>query len=207
MRYVTGIFALNLPAPEKTPGDWHFSALNWNQARTWDTDVSVFGDFGIYTGDVPGLGKVPVANHLRACLNMLSWGDYGTIEGMREYFIADDSYATLLFSQVLLLKHSPQWEQIDDFLNREYRMLWMTFKRENGLEKQGQLSLPFTEETLMRCKKMLSGWKQVTFLMETQQMAGVTKEQVTKRLLESYDKLKLIVSTGEKRLLFRATEK
>ena len=43
--------------------------------------------------------------------------------------------------------------------------------------------------------------------METQQMAGVTKEQVTKMLLESYDKLKLIVSTGEKRLLFRATEK
>ena len=50
-------------------------------------------------------------------------------------------------------------------------------------------------------------FEQVTFLMETQQMAGVTKEQFVKKLLESYDKLKLIVSTEEKRLLIRATEK
>lgn len=26
MRYITGVYALNLPSTDGTPGDWHFSA-------------------------------------------------------------------------------------------------------------------------------------------------------------------------------------
>lgn len=31
MQYVTGVYALNLPSPDGTPGDWHVSALDWNR--------------------------------------------------------------------------------------------------------------------------------------------------------------------------------
>ena len=47
MKYVTGIYALNLPSPDGTPGDWHFSALNWNKALMADSSKSPFGEWGL----------------------------------------------------------------------------------------------------------------------------------------------------------------
>lgn len=31
LQYVTGVYALNLPSPDGTLGDRHFSALDWNR--------------------------------------------------------------------------------------------------------------------------------------------------------------------------------
>ncbi len=89
-RYVTGIAALNIPAPENTGGDWHF--LNTFKSRSfpgnidlageeleWNTNA-LFGDYGIHecsdylrSRGVPIEEGIPVysANHYRAILDMV----------------------------------------------------------------------------------------------------------------------------------------
>lgn len=133
MRYVTGIYALNLPSLDGTPGDWHFSALDWRKARIADSADSPFGDWGIRTADVPHHGRMPAANHVRACLDLIEQGNYGTARGMRDIFINDDSYASLIFSKVSALKGSPRWEEIDSFMGMEYLCQWLDFKESLGL--------------------------------------------------------------------------
>ncbi len=89
-RYVTGIAALNIPAPENTGGDWHFLNTFKSQAfpgnidlagegLEWNTNA-VFGDYGIHECSdylhfrgVPIKKGMPVysANHYRAILDMV----------------------------------------------------------------------------------------------------------------------------------------
>jgi hypothetical protein len=91
-RYITGIAALNLPAPEGTNGDWHFSTVFYsNDDEPAELQLAgdgealntnhIYGQYGIYecsaamgrTGlDVP-TGNVYSANHFRAILDMLYW--------------------------------------------------------------------------------------------------------------------------------------
>lgn len=90
-RYVTGMAALNIPAPENTGGDWHF----WGMFRSpsfpnniglagegleWNTNV-LFGDYGIHecSEELRRRGvsllegtRVYSANHYRAILDMLA---------------------------------------------------------------------------------------------------------------------------------------
>ena len=47
MRYVTGMHALNLGNRSSTPGDWHFSAMDWTKPMLLDTDSSPFGMYDI----------------------------------------------------------------------------------------------------------------------------------------------------------------
>ncbi|MHB1287668.1 MAG: hypothetical protein ACYCYP_14170 [Leptospirales bacterium] len=89
-RYLTGFVALNIPAPEKTGGDWHFWGIfdsprfpdNLSLAGEgleWNTN-SVFGDYGIHECSeelrrrgiiIPEGARVYSANHFRAILDML----------------------------------------------------------------------------------------------------------------------------------------
>jgi hypothetical protein len=89
-RYISGISALNLPAPEGTSGDWHFynhffrykkerSAVIAGEGETVNTN-HIYGTFGIYDC-ADALGKrhlvhegqeVPyAANHFRAILDLI----------------------------------------------------------------------------------------------------------------------------------------
>ncbi|MEJ5921827.1 hypothetical protein [Bifidobacterium thermophilum] len=63
MRYVTGMHALNLGDRTSTPGDWHFSAMDWQHPMILESGRSPFGDYGITPQDVPGHGVMPVASH------------------------------------------------------------------------------------------------------------------------------------------------
>ena len=128
MKYVTGIYALNMTPPENTPGDWHFSALNWGRATILESADSPFGDWGIYYTEVPAHGPMYAANHLRACLDLIGMGNYGTPQGMREYFIADDTYNRELFTMIARLRESDAWSNIDRFMGCEYGMQWINFK-------------------------------------------------------------------------------
>ena len=95
-RYVTGIYALNIQAPEGTSGDWHdvFTWIEGYQPERvilvgGDTEeintVPIYGSLGIYEGlgnllqrglELPdGMTEAYVANHTRAILDML----YGTL--------------------------------------------------------------------------------------------------------------------------------
>lgn len=90
-RYLTGIAALNIPAPENTGGDWHFldtfrspdfpSNLDLaGDGLEWNTNP-VFGDYGIHECsktlkedgglEIPQGTLVFSANHYRAILDML----------------------------------------------------------------------------------------------------------------------------------------
>ena len=89
--YITGVYALNVSAPEGTTGDWH-DVFHWqaNSERprtvtlggSGDTDTNaIYGDLGVYEGrdrlldkglDLPAnTTEVYLANHFRAVLDLL----------------------------------------------------------------------------------------------------------------------------------------
>ena len=91
-RYISGIAALNLPAPEGTSGDWHFvSCFYTNQindvpevfiaGRDGRVDTnSIYGNYGIYDCtealktrgiEYKGKRRPYAANHFRAILDLL----------------------------------------------------------------------------------------------------------------------------------------
>ena len=90
-RYITGIYALNVQAPERTSGDWH-DVFHWQDGRgrprqvtlAGDAEIDttpIYGDLGIYEGrdrlvarglEVPAdMEQVYLANHFRAILDLL----------------------------------------------------------------------------------------------------------------------------------------
>lgn len=129
MEYVTGIWALNLRSPDGTPGDWHFSAINWDRMKTFDTEDSVYGDWALHMGEVPGRGQMPVASHVRACLDLIELGDFRAAGGMRKDFISNEAYTPLIFDKVWMLRESPKWDKIDAFMGREYMCKWLDYKK------------------------------------------------------------------------------
>lgn len=133
MNYVTGVYALNLPSPDGTPGDWHFSALDWHKTRVSDSAKSPFGDWGLHMAEVPYHGTMAVANHIRACLDLIEQGNFGTAQGMRNNFINDDRYIPTIFAKVSELQSSPIWDEIDRFMGREYLCKWLDFKEQTGV--------------------------------------------------------------------------
>ena len=89
-RYLTGMVALNIPAPEKTGGDWHFWGIFDSpcfpdnltlagEGLEWNTNA-LFGGFGIHECSdslrcwgisIPHGTRVYSANHYRAIFDML----------------------------------------------------------------------------------------------------------------------------------------
>lgn len=89
-RYLTGMVALNIPAPENTGGDWHFWGIFDSprlpdnltlagEGLEWNTN-SVFEDYGIHEcSEALRQRGIPIseetrvysANHYRAILDML----------------------------------------------------------------------------------------------------------------------------------------
>ena len=89
-RYLTGMTALNIPAPENTGGDWHFSGAFRSssfpenlklagEGLEWNTNA-LFGEYGIHECSdilrsrgifIPEGVHVFSANHYRAILDML----------------------------------------------------------------------------------------------------------------------------------------
>lgn len=133
MKYITGIHALNLPCNLNTTGDWHASGIQWNNPKISDTSSSIFGDWGIELEHFVPLqrNKWPVANHLRACLDMLNDGDFSNLQGMREDYICTEEYTPVIFNKVLLLRQLPIWSKIFEFMKNEYKMEWINFWKEN----------------------------------------------------------------------------
>lgn len=128
MDYITGIYALNLAAPEGTPGDWHHSCIDWERVPFSRVEDSPFGDWGIYSREVTQKGRVSVANHLRACVDLIADGQFSAVQGMRENFIDDDTYDEAIFEKVLELRNKPNWDEIDIFMGHEYMMRWIRYK-------------------------------------------------------------------------------
>lgn len=137
MLYLSGIHALNTNCLLNTTGDWHSSALKWNgvDQRLVDSKKSVFDDYGIETNkNIPFVSdnKYNVANHIRACLDLLSEGKFAELQGMRKDFICTNEYDDEIFEKVCLLKEQSNWQEIDAFMEKEYMLKWMNYKKRKG---------------------------------------------------------------------------
>lgn len=128
MRYVTGMHALNLGNRSYTPGDWHFSAMDWSRPMLLDTDTSPFGMYDIAEHEAPGMGTVPVAGHVRACLDLIEQGLYGSAQGMRDNFLDNPLTDKPVMDHILLLRGRKDWPGIDRFMGREYLGAWLDYK-------------------------------------------------------------------------------
>ena len=135
MKYLSGIFALNLMCKLDTYGDWHTSAIDWKKLKFWESNGSVWGNYGIEENrHIPNnTGKYNVANHIRALLDLISIGYFPTAQGMRDNFICNDKYTPEIFAKVSMLKNSPLWNKIDHFMSKEYMMQWINYKKKVGL--------------------------------------------------------------------------
>lgn len=131
MKYITGQHALNLPCLLLTCGDWHTSALQWERLNLLDTDNHILGNYGIELNK-----KIPehnetyaVANHIRAIIDLLITGKYTIAQGMKEDFICNEDYTQEIFEKVIILKEQPNWNEINNFMSKEYKMKWVNYVR------------------------------------------------------------------------------
>jgi len=135
MIYISGIHALNLNCSLETTGDWHQSALKWENILFLDTKDSIFGEYGIeHNKAIPNHNdRYSVANHIRAILDMLELGNLSTLQGMRNDFICTDKYDDELFNKIILLKSKKHWDGIDKLISKEYMLKWKNFKKKNNV--------------------------------------------------------------------------
>ena len=132
MKYITGYKSLNLPCSLETTGDWHQSTMDWENIQYSESDNSVFGNFGIELCTVvPNhLGEeIPIANTLRAILDIMQTSQLRTLKGFRDDYLSTDKYDEIFFEKVLMLKNTPNWEQIDAMMIREFNRLWKNYKQ------------------------------------------------------------------------------
>jgi hypothetical protein len=136
MKYITGVHALNLPCSLDTSGDWHTSWIQWESPKTKDTESSFWGDWGIEYHSIPEHeGAFPVANHIRACFDMLEDGDFSNLQGMNKDYICNDEYDEFIFQQVSRLKGKKNWANIDKFMEKEYLMKWIRYQEAHAHDK------------------------------------------------------------------------
>ena len=133
MKYISGQFALNLPCSLNTCGDWHSSALNWDKLSFKESGDSLFGEYGIEEcSSVPEHnGVFKIANTIRALLDLLEEGNFAVAQGAKDDFICNDEYTTEFFNKVKLLKGNSNWGDINRFMEREYEMEWVQFRKDN----------------------------------------------------------------------------
>lgn len=131
MLYLTGQHALNLPCSLDTCGDWHTSALNWTNIPLADSDKMLFKEYGIEEhSKIPGHhGKFFVANHIRALLDLLEFGNFAVAQGMRNDYICNPKYTAEIFNKVWQMKILKNWTDIDTFMSKEYLMQWVNYKK------------------------------------------------------------------------------
>ena len=130
-RYITGLYALNLAAPEGTSGDWH-DVFHWQDgaeqprqvtlAGMGDIETSpIYGGLGIYEGkdrlvaqglDIPAsMQRVYIANHSRAILDLLyrslnRWGRVLNLTGATIDWLDTREQGERLLEQATMLEFS-----------------------------------------------------------------------------------------------------
>lgn len=131
MKYITGIHALNLPCSLDTCGDWHQSAIQWESPTFADSDLSVYGEYGIeFDIKIPlHQERFAVANHIRALLDLLVASRFSLAQGMNKDFICNESYDSEIFNKVLFLRDMENWKLVDAFMGKEYLGKWLNFKK------------------------------------------------------------------------------
>lgn len=137
-RYISGGYALNIPAPEGTCGDWHdvfhFPPDAPQRARQvhlggsdWVDTNHIYQDLGVYEGrynvlrkglELPeGMTEVWVANHFRAILDLIyrslqRFDDvYGLEAATTDWLDTPEQQTYLLEQAALMLPHLSEAHQ------------------------------------------------------------------------------------------------
>ncbi|MCR5517246.1 MAG: hypothetical protein K6F17_01575 [Lachnospiraceae bacterium] len=136
MLYITGIHALNLPCELETCGDWHTSAIQWNNPQIRESKLMFFKDYGIETNHIipEHNGQYNVANTIRALLDLLQEGKFSIAQGMNNEYICNDKYNQEVFSLVYSMKTLNNWIDINNFMKKEYRLSWLDYLQQRGEE-------------------------------------------------------------------------
>ena len=131
MLYVTGQHALNIPCSLETCGDWHASALQWYNLTLADSEKMFFLDYGIekHTTIPNHRGKIFVANHIRALLDLLEYGNFAIAQGMNKDYICNSFYTFEIFEKVFEMRVLKNWKDIDAFMEKEYLMQWVKYRK------------------------------------------------------------------------------
>ena len=146
MKYISGIPALNILCSLETPGDWHAPSVNWKSLDLYESEEMFFNNYGIEKNKtIPqNIQKYNVANHIRAILDMFQLDNFAYLKGMRNNFIETDKYDDELFNKVYSMKVLPHWKRIDDFMEKEYMLKWISYKE--YLEQRHKLQNIFSKE-------------------------------------------------------------
>lgn len=132
MHYISGEHALNLPCSLETCGDWHRGAYAWIHIDIKETNNHPLKEYGIETClCVPNYEGIPlkVANHIRACLDLMLDGSFISIYGMKNDFIVVSQYDSEIFSYALYLTIiAPNGKDISNFMLKEYGRRWFNFE-------------------------------------------------------------------------------
>ncbi|MDD7385248.1 MAG: hypothetical protein SPI12_01495 [Actinomycetaceae bacterium] len=134
VKYVSGVWALNLPSPTDTTGDWHASSLPWDQMPFYESDQFPFGMWGIVLESPVRIPehegqRLNVATHPRAVVDLIATGDLLQAQGMRDDYIGNGEYTPDIFQHVLMLRDQPHWNEIDAFMLHEYGLAWYNTTR------------------------------------------------------------------------------
>lgn len=118
------------------------SGMDWSKLTLADSNNSIFGTYGIERNStrlVPKHESNPhnIANHIRACLDLIEQENYCAAEGIyRDFLDEDDRYNADVFAHVLyLIKTYPnRFDEINRFMAREYGTKWIFFITRKGYD-------------------------------------------------------------------------
>lgn len=130
MKYITGLFALNIPNSLNTSGDWHTSGLDWSKVKEVNSSDSILKDWGIEQGkEIPEhMGLFNVANDLRAILDIMLKGDFKILKGFRNDWVDTDEYNKVFFEKVWIIRDLVDFERLDNLMSKEFMYEWDKFK-------------------------------------------------------------------------------
>lgn len=134
MLYLSGLYALNLPCSLKTCGDWHTSALHWENIQLKNSASTAFGDYGIEKHKtIPDHSDLfNVANHIRAILDLLAEKKFSVISNFNNDFICNDEYTEEIFQKVATLLPD---DEINNFMHKTYGRKWRKWIGEQHMGK------------------------------------------------------------------------
>lgn len=143
MKYISTIQALNLHYEDQiTPGDWHAPSTDFINIDWFDTNNSPFDDFDIKLRKYPTIEQdIPVAGHVRACLDAIVDGKYALISDMKEHFIGNDELNSLFLRKLLLIKNTTQFNECFNKILKTYRLDWINVLEEAGIDWQHIINL------------------------------------------------------------------
>ena len=61
---------------------------------------------------------------------MILLGQFGSLKGMNNDYICNSKYDGEIFEKVLMLKELDHWPSINTFMEKEYEMKWILYRRE-----------------------------------------------------------------------------